>query len=204
MAALHPVLLERTRPLWKFHVFEGLAPSAHGHKRVAMYSQLHHAAVDGQAAVALANAILDVTPEPRAIDLQASKRTKTFRLGMGESLRGALARQIEQLAHIVKELPATVGTLGGAAGSALQGALANSKLFGGKGGAGNIALAPKTPFNASVTTRPRVCRGVAAAGRAEDDRQGARRDDQRHGADGGVHRTAALSRQDITRCPRRA
>jgi len=152
VAALHPVLLERTRPLWKFHVLEGLGLSAHGHKRVAVYSQLHHAAVDGQAAVALANAILDVTPEPRAIDLQASKRTKTFRLGMGESLRGALARQIAQVAHIVKELPATVGTLGGAARTALQGSLANSVLFGGKGGAGNIALAPKTPFNASVTS----------------------------------------------------
>ena len=151
VAALHPVLLDRKRPLWKFHIFEGLAPSGHGHKRVAMYSQLHHAAVDGQAAVALANAILDVTPEPRAIELQPSKRTKTFRLGMGESLRGALANQIQQVADIVKELPGTVGTLGGAAGTALQAALANSKLFGGKGGAGNVALAPKTVFNASVT-----------------------------------------------------
>jgi WS/DGAT/MGAT family acyltransferase len=151
VAALHPVLLDRKRPLWKFHIFEGLAPSTHGHKRVALYSQLHHAAVDGQAAVALANAILDVTPEPRAIELQPSKRTKTFRLGMGESLRGALARQIEQVSNIIKELPGTVGTLGGAAGTALQNALANSKLFGGKGGAGNVALAPNTAFNVSVT-----------------------------------------------------
>jgi WS/DGAT/MGAT family acyltransferase len=152
VAALHPVLLDRKRPLWKFHVFEGLAPSAHGHKRVAMYSQLHHAAVDGQAAVALANALLDVGPEPRAIELQAAKRTKTFRLGMGESLRGAMAAQIQQVSNIVKELPTTVGALGGAAGTALQDALANSKLFGGKGGSGNLALAPKTVFNASVTT----------------------------------------------------
>ena len=152
VAALHPVLLDRRRPLWKFHIFEGLAPSAHGHKRVAMYSQLHHAAVDGQAAVALANAILDVTPEPRAIELQPSKRTKTFRIGMGESLRGALANQIDQVARIVKELPSTAGTLGGAARTALQDRVANSLLFGGKGGAGNIALAPKTPFNASVTS----------------------------------------------------
>jgi len=152
VAALHPVLLDRKRPLWKFHVFEGLAPSAHGHKRVAMYSQLHHAAVDGQAAVALANALLDVTPEPRAIELQAAKRTKTFRLGMGEALRGAMAAQIQQVSNIVKELPTTVGTLGGAAGTALQDALANSKLFGGKGGSGNLALAPNTVFNASVTT----------------------------------------------------
>jgi diacylglycerol O-acyltransferase len=54
------------RPLWKFHVFEGLAPGPNGQRRAAMYTQLHHAAVDGQAAVALANALLDLTPEPRA------------------------------------------------------------------------------------------------------------------------------------------
>ena len=152
VAALHPVLLDRSKPLWKFHVFEGLAPGANGQKRVALYSQLHHAAVDGQAAVALANAILDLTPEPRAIELKPGSRTKTFRLSMGESLRGALASQIQQVTRIVKELPDTVGTLGGAAGSALRGALANSALFGGKGGSGNLTLAPKTPFNVSVTS----------------------------------------------------
>jgi diacylglycerol O-acyltransferase len=154
VAALHPVLLDRKRPLWKFHVFEGLAPTSHGHKRVAMYTQLHHAAVDGQAAVALANAILDVTPEPRAIELKASTRTKKFQLSMGESLRGAMANQIAQVTHLVKELPGTVGTLGGAARDALQsGALISvlGGLIGGKGGSGNLTLAPKTAFNASVT-----------------------------------------------------
>jgi WS/DGAT/MGAT family acyltransferase len=151
VAALHPVLLDRKRPLWKFHIFEGLAPSSHGHKRVAMYSQLHHAAVDGQAAVALANAILDITPEPRKIDAVASKRTKTFRLGMGESLRGALANQFAQVSNIVKELPTTVGTLGGAARGALAGGLPLPAWLGGKASSGNLALAPKTVFNASVT-----------------------------------------------------
>jgi WS/DGAT/MGAT family acyltransferase len=151
VAALHPVLLDRKRPLWKFHVFEGLAPTSQGHKRVALYTQLHHAAVDGQAAVALANAILDVTPVPRAIELKASTRTKKFELSMGESLRGAMAHQIAQVTHLVKELPGTVGTLGGAAKDALQSGVLNSVLFGGKGGSGNLALAPKTAFNVSVT-----------------------------------------------------
>ena len=81
-------------------------------------------------------------------------------------------------------------------GTALQGALANSKLFGGKGGAGNITLAPKTRVQRVGDQRPRLRRGVAAAGRAEGDRQGARGDDQRHGADGGVHRAAPLPRQE--------
>ncbi|MCW5662186.1 MAG: wax ester/triacylglycerol synthase family O-acyltransferase [Burkholderiaceae bacterium] len=154
VAALHPVLLDRKRPLWKFHVLEGLAPTAQGHKRVALYTQLHHAAVDGQAAVALAHAILDVTPVPRAIELKPGTRTKKFRLSMGESLRGALANQIAQVTHLVKELPGTVGTLGGAAKNALtSGALNNmlGGLIGGKGGSGNLALAPKTAFNVSVT-----------------------------------------------------
>jgi WS/DGAT/MGAT family acyltransferase len=152
VAALHPVLLDRERPLWKFHVFEGFGPSADGRKRVAVYSQLHHAAVDGQAAVALANAILDVTAQPRTIEVRPSQRTKQFRLGMGEALRGALASEIQQVSRIVKELPATLSTLGSAAGAALKGSLVHSVLFGGKGGSGNIALAPKTPFNASITS----------------------------------------------------
>jgi len=147
VAALHPVLLDRKRPLWKFHIFEGLAPSAGGHKRVAMYSQLHHAAVDGQAAVALANAILDVTPEPRAIEAHVSKRPRIFKLDMTEMLRGALANQIAQVSAIVKELPATAATLTGAA----RAALGRTSLLGGGKGVSNLTLAPNTPFNVSVT-----------------------------------------------------
>jgi hypothetical protein len=111
VSQLHTVLLDREKPLWKMHVFEGLAPGANGRKRVALYTQLHHAAVDGQAAVALANALLDVTPEPRAIEMKPSKRTRVFRLEMTEMLRGVLGSQAQKVAAIVRNLPATVGTL---------------------------------------------------------------------------------------------
>jgi WS/DGAT/MGAT family acyltransferase len=154
---LHPVLLDRRRPLWKFHIFEGLAPTADGHRRVAMYTQLHHAAVDGQAAVALANAILDTTPEPRAVEGRPSMRERKFELGMSEMLRGVIGSQAQKVAQIIRELPATVGTLGSAAGQALGKVdLADLPLIGkgGQGGNGkvaNLALAPRTPFNASVT-----------------------------------------------------
>ena len=147
VGTLHPVLLDRKRPLWKMHVFEGLAPSADGHRRVALYTQLHHAAVDGQAAVALANAILDLTPEPRAIDAGPSKRTKTFRLDMTEMLRGVIGNQAQKVAQIIRELPATARTLSGAAGQAV----ARSSLLGGKKGPSNLTLAPRTPLNASIT-----------------------------------------------------
>jgi WS/DGAT/MGAT family acyltransferase len=144
---LHPVLLDRRRPLWKMHVFEGLAPSPEGQRRVGLYTQLHHAAVDGQAAVALANVLLDVSAEPRRISLRPSKRERTFEIGMVEMLRGALGSQALKVAQIVRELPSTVGTLKDAA----LGAATRSSLLGGKGGQGNLTLAPRTVLNVSVT-----------------------------------------------------
>ena len=144
---LHTQLLDRKRPLWKFHVFEGLGKSAAGLRRVALYTQLHHAAVDGQAAVALANAILDLSANAPPPALRPSKRTKVFRLDMTEMLRSALAGQAQKVAHIIRELPTTVGTLRGAASKALSA----SSLLGGKKGVSNLTLAPRTALNTSVT-----------------------------------------------------
>lgn len=147
VSRLHTVLLDRNRPLWKMHVFEGLAPGANGRKRVALYTQLHHAAVDGQAAVALANAILDVTPQARAVEARGSRRDKVFKLEMTEMLRGVIGNQASKLVGIVRGLPGTVGTLKDAASQALAG----SSLLGGKKGPSNLTLAPRTPLNVSVT-----------------------------------------------------
>ena len=147
VSKLHTTLLDRKKPLWKFHVFEGLAPAANGNRRVALYTQLHHAAVDGQAAVALANAILDATPEPRAMEVRPSRRPKTFRLEMSEMLRGALGSQAQKVAEIVRNLPATVGTLRNAATSAVS----SSALLGGTKRPSNLTLAPRTVLNASIT-----------------------------------------------------
>lgn len=145
---LHPRLLDRSKPLWRFHVLEGLGPSPQGRKRVALYSQVHHAAVDGQAAVALANILFDLTPEPRVIETHASKRVKTFRHDMAEMLRGALAGEVLQVGHLIRELPSAVGSLTRAASAVAK----NTTLLGGdKGKVSNLALAPRTLLNVSVT-----------------------------------------------------
>ncbi len=140
---LHAVLLDRDRPLWKMHVLEGLRPSTEGRRRVGLYTQLHRAAVDGQAAVALANAILDVSPQPRPLPKPSRSRRQpeAFGPGMFEMLRGALGNEVQQVAKIVRELPAAVGTLKSAASRALAGL---DKGF------SNVALAPRTPLNVSV------------------------------------------------------
>lgn len=148
VSQLHPVLLDRNKPLWKFHVFEGLAPSPAGLRRVGLYSQMHHAAVDGQAAVALANAILDVTATPKALEIRPSSRQRTFKLEMTEMLRGVLGLQAQKVAEIVRNLPATVGTLKAAATKAVN----TSSLLTGKKGISNLTLAPRTVLNGSVTS----------------------------------------------------
>jgi len=147
VSRLHPLLLDRSRPLWKMHVLEGLAPGPDGRRRVALYTQLHHAAVDGQAAVALANVLLDVTPEPRAIEARPSRRSKVFRLEMTEMLRGVVGNQAQKVVDIVRGLPGTVGTLKDAASKAISA----SSLLGGTKGPSNLTLAPRTPLNVSVS-----------------------------------------------------
>ena len=54
---LHSNFLDRSRPLWEFYEIEGLA---HGH--IAIYTKIHHAAVDGGAGMALTNMMYDSSP----------------------------------------------------------------------------------------------------------------------------------------------
>ena len=157
---LHPVLLSRDRPLWKFHIFDGLAPGPDGEPHFAMYTQLHHAAVDGQAAVALAQAILDLSTQPREIAPRPAREHKG-QLGMADMLRMAIAGQAEQLGKIVKALPSAVGALsqvaaqtaGGLAGDAVDSVMARVKgqeRSDGKA-VSNLGLAPRTRLNVSVS-----------------------------------------------------
>jgi WS/DGAT/MGAT family acyltransferase len=151
---LHTVLLERDRPLWKFHVFDGLAAGPNGERRYAMYTQVHHAAVDGQAAVALGQAILDLTPvAPRAAARRGSAKSSESAvpggarrpLGATGMLRAALANQLGLVVDAVKAIPATVGTLSQlAVGAVPKKGVKRS---------GNLGLAPRTRLNVTVSAR---------------------------------------------------
>lgn len=158
---LHPVLLDRTRPLWKFHVIEGLAPGPNKARRVAMYTQLHHAAVDGQAAVALANAIMDIGPEPRDIEV-AAKPARRFRLGTAQMLGGMVANEFKQYTSLAKSVPGSAGALtqmarqglGSLASSAfdkLRSLAMPSSAVAKAATVSNLGLAPRTVLNATVT-----------------------------------------------------
>ena len=63
VASLHSNPLDRSRPLWQFHVIEGIEGG-----RVALYSKVHHAAVDGGAGMVITKALYDMTVEPRQVE----------------------------------------------------------------------------------------------------------------------------------------
>jgi diacylglycerol O-acyltransferase / wax synthase len=61
---LHSTRLATERPLWEWHLIEGLRDG-----RVAMYGKLHHALVDGVSAMRLLQSIL--SPDPTRTDMPA-------------------------------------------------------------------------------------------------------------------------------------
>lgn len=136
VAKLHAERLDRARPLWRFHVIEGLADG-----RVAMYAQVHHAALDGNAGVKLAEALMDLGPVPRAVppgERRHPKKPGTRRL-LGELLDNAIG----QYANIVRHVPALARAAAGAvveAGSHLPDVVMLRQRL----------MAPRTPFNAQI------------------------------------------------------
>jgi len=165
---LHPVLLDRSRPLWKFHVFTGLEPGPEGQPHIALYTQLHHAAVDGQAAVALAQVILDLSPEPRAVEAVAARNKKRGRLGTVGMLRAAMSQQWKQTLKLARSLPNAAGILGNMAVGYVGGAAAGASIdklrtlladvaaqttavVRGKTTVSSLGPAPRTRFNVSLS-----------------------------------------------------
>jgi WS/DGAT/MGAT family acyltransferase len=82
--------LDRTRPLWQMHVVEGLAGG-----RTAVVARMHHALVDGMAAVDVSTVILDPSPEPLELPAPEAKPAAA-----GGSTARAAADRVESLARL--------------------------------------------------------------------------------------------------------
>jgi WS/DGAT/MGAT family acyltransferase len=151
-ARLHSMLLDRSRPLWEFYVIEGLADG-----RIGFYGKVHHAAVDGQAGVAMATSMFDLTPEPRQVKPPREARANTYQLGVAELLVAALQNQIRQLVQSVKLLPEVARTALGAAKQAIATRQNESSedraVRKADQPSSRFKLAPATPFNHSITNQ---------------------------------------------------
>jgi len=76
---LHGTLLDRHRPLWETHLIEGLSDH-----RVAIYSKMHHALLDGVSGMRLLQRSLSTDPDDRDTPMPwAAMRPKRERAGDG-------------------------------------------------------------------------------------------------------------------------
>ncbi|MGI9024822.1 MAG: wax ester/triacylglycerol synthase family O-acyltransferase [Burkholderiaceae bacterium] len=145
VARLHSSLLDRSRPLWEFFVIDGLE-----HGRVALYTKVHHAGIDGQAGVALATAIMDVTAEPRPVrPPRQQRRSHGYQLGMAELASAAISNTFAQYVKLVKTFPDMA--------RALQSVVVPQPGPDGKRnwniGKSMKLLGPKTLFNVAITNQ---------------------------------------------------
>lgn len=136
---LHSELLDRSRPLWRLYVIDGLQDG-----QVGYYIKAHHAALDGQAAVLLTRALFDLTPRPRAV-----RRSHGCGVGHAEApgvtelAAAALRHDAGQYIKLARHLPDVVRTLAGMFGASGDGADAHLGQ--------NFAFGPRTPLNVPIT-----------------------------------------------------
>jgi WS/DGAT/MGAT family acyltransferase len=139
VAELHAQPLDRTRPLWQFTVIEGVAGG-----QVALYSKVHHAALDGAAGVQLAHAMMDLGPVPRTVPPPDDRRARApgRRKLLGELFGNSLA----QYAKLARSVPEAVRAVAERARD-VGGRLAQI------GELRDELLAPRMRFNAQIGPR---------------------------------------------------
>ena len=148
-AQLHSELLDRSRPLWRLYVFTGLQSG-----QAAYYIKVHHAVLDGQAGVLLAQVLFDLTPRARPVHHRAAEAGE--HPGMAALAAAALKHDAGQYIKLLRHLPDVVKTLAGLFGGAVG---ASSRPGAGVGRLGqNFAFGPRTALNVPITGE----RGFAA------------------------------------------
>ena len=98
---LHEGTLDRDRPLWQFTVIDGLKSG-----QIGFYAKIHHAALDGQGGIAVAQALLDGQPKPRAVPHAAAKNAAAMPPSAARMLGSALRNTVAQYGRILKAIPA--------------------------------------------------------------------------------------------------
>ena len=144
VARPHSSLLDRSRPLWEIYVIEGLNTG-----QVAIYNKMHHAAIDGQAGVAIAKALLSDSAEPAPIKPPRPRpRTNQYQLGVAELAGAAISNALTQYIKLFKSLPVV--------GRAVASEIYPVSETDGKRHLGlpeGFALGPKTPLNVAITNQ---------------------------------------------------
>ena len=139
----HERLLDRSRPLWQFTLFSGLATG-----EVGFYAKVHHAALDGKGGTVLANSILDLSATPREVPPPAATpRAATPKADMkiGDMIGAAFSYSLAQYAKIIRAIPSVAGKLAEVARPVVQKVVATRSA--------PFKFAPRTPFNVNISAK---------------------------------------------------
>jgi WS/DGAT/MGAT family acyltransferase len=152
VARLHARPLDRTRPLWEIYLISGLAK-----RRLAVYTKIHHSAIDGVSGAELLTALLDLTPEGRELPAAApfAPPGPPNRARLAAVAAARLAWRPVQTARLATDLVRVLPTLAPALSPLVGGLLGL-----GRGDGGVIRTtpgrAPATPFNQPITPHRRL------------------------------------------------
>ncbi|WP_203980081.1 WS/DGAT/MGAT family O-acyltransferase [Planotetraspora silvatica] len=98
VAEIHARRLDRGRPLWELHLIHGLSGG-----RVAVYTKVHHCAIDGVSGSEILVSLLDPSPEPRLVEAPPEV-TPVAEPGLLPMLAGAFARSITQPVETLRSI----------------------------------------------------------------------------------------------------
>jgi diacylglycerol O-acyltransferase / wax synthase len=152
VARLHARPLDRSRPLWEIYLITGLA-----RRRAAVYSKIHHSAIDGASGAELLTVLLDLSPGGRELPpsrpFRPSRPPGPVTLTVLAAARAAW-RPV-QTVRITNELIRLLPALAPAFRPLVGGMLGLDR---GDGGVIPTAPArtPSTPFNRPITQHRRV------------------------------------------------
>jgi WS/DGAT/MGAT family acyltransferase len=155
VARLHARPLDRSRPLWEIYLITGLA-----RRRAAVYSKIHHSAIDGASGAELLTVLLDLTPNGRELPAPQPFRPEgrpgpAALAAMAMTAAARLAWRPVQTVQLANELRRVLPAL-----SPAMSALVGGMLGLGRGDGAVIPTtpgrAPATPFNKPITPHRRV------------------------------------------------
>jgi diacylglycerol O-acyltransferase / wax synthase len=151
VSRLHARPLDRSRPLWEIYLITGLA-----RKRAAVYTKIHHAAIDGASGAELLTVLLDLQPSGRELPpvqpFHPESPPNLPELTIKALMR--LAWRPVQTVRITNEVVKVLPTLTPVMSTLVGGMLGLNR---GDGAVISTALgrAPSTPFNKPITPHRR-------------------------------------------------
>jgi diacylglycerol O-acyltransferase / wax synthase len=167
VARIHARPLDRSRPLWEAYLIHNVQGG-----RMAFYSKVHHAAIDGVSGAEILATLMDFTPEPRAVEPPSGLWAPAVPTWAGMAARGVadalrhpvtLARTVPRALPHLLDVPGAANLPGVRTLNDVAGAVA--RLVRGPDGAGpdggwrRDLRTPRTPLNTTITAHRRFSFG---------------------------------------------